>query len=99
MPQNPREVRVVVADGKALNATAELGEQAVSHNGNGYSAMGDGVVTPENIVKRDGRVMPFEIDRIEDALARCFAAFDWTPATSVNELAHRVVNIVAAKSN
>jgi len=54
---------------------------------------------PGAIVKRDGRVVPFEVDRIENALARCFASFDRTPSTPTLELANRVVNILAAKSN
>ncbi len=52
---------------------------------------------PETIVKRDGRVVLFEIDRIENALERCFASFDREPATPVGELARRTANIIAAK--
>lgn len=56
------------------------------------------IVVPTTIVKRDGRVVPFDISRIENAMARCFASFGRTPETSIAELAQRVVNIVAAKS-
>jgi len=52
---------------------------------------------PERIVKRDGRVMPFEIERIENAMVRCFASFSRTPETPVSELARRVANIIVAK--
>ncbi|MBU6332776.1 MAG: recombinase [Chloroflexi bacterium] len=69
---------------------------------NGSSAtdevvVGD-IVVPATIVKRDGRVVPFDSSRIERALTRCFASFDRTPATAVDELGARVVNIIAAKS-
>ena len=41
------------------------------------------IVPPTSIVKRDGRIVPFDVERIENALTRCFAGFDATPATSV----------------
>lgn len=56
------------------------------------------IVVPTTIVKRDGRVVPFDVTRIESALTRCFASFGRAPETSIEELARRVVNIVAAKS-
>lgn len=76
-------------------------------NGNGHSN-GDGhkstaldlnapVTMPVTILKRDGRVMPFEIERIENALARCFASFGRTPTIPIGDLAKQVGNIVAAK--
>ncbi len=58
-----------------------------------------GITIPETIVKRDGRVVPFDLGRIEHALARCFDSFGRTPDTSIEELARRVGNIVAAKTN
>lgn len=54
---------------------------------------------PETIVKRDGRVVAFEIERIEDAIARCFASFNRVPSTSPQELARRVVNIIMARGS
>ena len=42
-------------------------------------------LTPPTIVKRDGRTVSFDIQRIENALHRCFASFDRTPETPVNE--------------
>ncbi len=55
------------------------------------------VALPQQIVKRDGRIVPFEIERIEDALRRCFASIGQEPETPVAEIAHQVGNVVAAK--
>jgi ribonucleoside-triphosphate reductase (thioredoxin) len=52
---------------------------------------------PKTILKRHGQVEDFEIERIENAIARCFASFNRTPNTSVKELARRSVNIMLAK--
>ncbi|MCA9971497.1 MAG: hypothetical protein KC425_14835 [Anaerolineales bacterium] len=52
---------------------------------------------PKQIVKRDGRIAPFETERIENALRRCFGSLTVVPHTSVEEIAQRVVNVVAAK--
>jgi ribonucleoside-diphosphate reductase alpha chain len=57
-----------------------------------------GIPLPTTIVKRDGRVVSFDIARIESAMRRCFASFGRVPQTPVEELARRVGNIVAAKS-
>ncbi len=54
---------------------------------------------PEMIVKRDGRVVPFDIERIEQAMARCFASFGRVPQQPVPELARHVVNIITARVN
>jgi ribonucleoside-triphosphate reductase len=58
----------------------------------------DGLILPTTIVKRDGRVVAFDIERIENALTRCFASTNRKPHTPTPELARRVVNIIAAKS-
>src|SRR5215471_1930593 len=53
-----------------------------------YSVL-DGVeeiTLPTSIVKRDGRVVPFDPMRIERAINRCFAALGRTPYTPVAEL-------------
>src|SRR6266568_2053712 len=55
------------------------------------------VALPATIVKRDGRVVPFDPMRIERALSRCFAALGRTPYTPIPELAVRVVNIMSAR--
>jgi intein/homing endonuclease len=72
-----------------------------STNGNGHKSnaldLNAPVTMPVTIVKRDGRVMPFETERIENALARCFASFGRTPTIAIGDLAKQVGNIVAAK--
>ncbi len=55
------------------------------------------VKVPENIVKRDGRVVPFEMDRIENALNRCFKSLGRNVEEQVKELTRQIVNIVSAK--
>ncbi|MEO7912683.1 MAG: ATP cone domain-containing protein, partial [Roseiflexaceae bacterium] len=71
-------------------------------NGRAHSAYldvtRDGLLPPSTILKRDGRIVAFDIERIENALTRCFASLNRKPQTSVPELARRVVNIIAAKS-
>jgi ribonucleoside-diphosphate reductase alpha chain len=52
---------------------------------------------PTTIVKRDGRVVPFDPMRIERAISRCFAALGRQPYTPLPELALRVVNIMSAR--
>ena len=55
------------------------------------------ITVPTSIVKRDGRVVPFEVARIENAMTRCFASLDREPNTPVPDLARQAVNIIAAK--
>jgi ribonucleoside-diphosphate reductase alpha chain len=55
------------------------------------------IVLPTTIVKRDGRVMPFEISKIEKAIWACFKDLGVEPTTQVEELARRVVNIIGVK--
>jgi ribonucleoside-diphosphate reductase alpha chain len=57
-----------------------------------------GLALPIDIVKRDGRVVAFDISRIENAMARCFASIGRTPQAPISDLARRVVNIMAAKT-
>src|SRR3954468_13271584 len=101
MPRDARNVPVTVADSKLLGPPDSLADHAGNGhaNGNGHAAIEVEIVAPTSIVKRDGRVVPFEVGRIAEALSRCFAAFERTPVTPVSELAHRVINIVAAKAN
>lgn len=56
-------------------------------------------VYPEMIVKRDGRTVPFEIERIEKAIEKCFANLNKTPNTPFSELARQAANVVAAKNS
>jgi ribonucleoside-triphosphate reductase len=55
------------------------------------------VSVPKQIVKRDGRIVAFDPDRIENALERCFTTLDIQPKTSVHAITQQVVNVVAAK--
>ena len=55
------------------------------------------VQLPETVVKRDGRVMPFDVTLIEQAIARCFASLDNTPRATPAVIANQVANVVAAK--
>ncbi|NJO06170.1 MAG: hypothetical protein HC876_11980 [Chloroflexaceae bacterium] len=57
-----------------------------------------GLSMPETIVKRDGRIVPFDIERIENAMARCFGSLGREPRTPIYELARRTANIIAAQS-
>lgn len=52
---------------------------------------------PTVIRKRNGKVVPFTISKIEDALQRCFNGFGRTPETPIEELAMRATNIVVAR--
>lgn len=77
---------------------------SITTNGNGSSAVLEQpkkekkeVKIPESIVKRDGRIVPFEIKRIEDAISKCFQGLATPPVLPANELTKQVVNIVAAK--
>lgn len=71
-------------------------------NGNGSKTL-DGnspyfrVAVPKQIVKRDGRIAPFDAGRIQAALERCFSSLANPPKTSVEHLTQQVVNVVAAK--
>ena len=55
------------------------------------------VKVPEQIVKRDGRIVPFDVDLIEKALRRCYGSLENEPKTPVTEITKQVVNVVAAK--
>jgi intein/homing endonuclease len=71
-------------------------------NGNGHgntrpSLFPELRVTPATIVKRDGRVTPFDGERIERAIGKCFASLGYKPVTPLPDLTRQVVNIVTAK--
>ncbi|MEW5987917.1 MAG: ATP cone domain-containing protein [Chloroflexota bacterium] len=86
-----------------LEVTKTEGGQAPAVNGhrNGTLRALDSdeseITLPDTIIKRDGRVVPFEPIRIENALARCFASLGRDPQTSVHDLTQQAVNVVAAK--
>lgn len=52
---------------------------------------------PAQIIKRDGRIVRFDIGLIENALRKCFASLGRTPRISIETLAQQVGNVVAAK--
>ena len=52
---------------------------------------------PKQIVKRDGRLVEFDVTLIEKALQKCFASINRTPRMPIDALANQVVNVVAAK--
>src|SRR5947207_2008579 len=95
MSPDARDVPLTVVDERALKSP----QHGSNGNGNGHAKVEVNVIPPTSVVKRDGRTVPFEVGRIESALSRCFAGFDRTPSTSVQELARRVVNIIAAMAN
>lgn len=76
-------------------------------NGNGHSHSSDLsagltlfpdlVALPPAITKRDGRVVAFDIGRIENAMTKCFASLGKKPSTPLPDLATQVVNIVSVK--
>ncbi|NCC33143.1 MAG: recombinase, partial [Chloroflexia bacterium] len=77
-----------------------IGTNGVGHAAGGFQALDQaGMVVPTTIVKRDGRVVPFDIERIENALTRCFASLSRTPRVAIAELSERVVNILAAQDH
>lgn len=87
-------------------ASAEVQQAHITankSNGNGPSRFVSSsdltamVVPPTTVVKRDGRVVPFDIERIENAMARCFASFGRQPNLPIAVLAGQAANIVAAK--
>ncbi len=55
------------------------------------------VVVPSTVVKRDGRVVPFNIERIENALRRCFETIGKTPVIPIEAIAKQAVNVVSSK--
>jgi len=55
------------------------------------------VVVPSTVIKRDGRVVPFNIERIENALRRCFDTIGKTPVVPIEVMARQAVNVVASK--
>ncbi len=52
---------------------------------------------PVKVTKRDGRQVPFDADRIQRAMERCFEGIHRQSRTPIEELTHQVVNVVAAK--
>ena len=97
--ENPVETVVVhePRNGGAKPNFAEWNGNVHHQNGNGKLHPAVEISLPATITKRDGRVVPFDIGRIESAMARCFASFGRMPGTPVPELAKQAANIIAAK--
>lgn len=53
---------------------------------------------PTDIVKRDGRTVPFDRSRIEAALTACFASIGREPTVPIPALTDRVVRLVSSTS-
>ena len=73
---------------------------------NGYIASGGrsngrilklDVTLPTTIVKRDGRIVPFDAKRIETAIIKCFNDLVLGPNVSPTSITAQVVNVVAAR--
>ncbi len=79
------------------NGKSERKNRLHSKNGFSKDSIYFKVKIPEQIVKRDGRIVPFEPERIEEALNRCFRSLENKPQTSVTEITNQVANVVAAK--
>lgn len=58
---------------------------------------GFGVEVPTKVTKRDGRVVSFEISKIERAIERCFEDLGKQPGTTISEIARRAVNVIGSK--
>ncbi len=52
---------------------------------------------PLQVTKRDGRLVPFEIEKITKAIGACFMDIGKQPSVSFDELSNRVVNLVGTK--
>ncbi len=84
--------------GNSTYSSAPVANGSYAPYANGNSVDGKVEVSvPKQIVKRDGRQMEFEPQRIETALLRCFNSLNLEPDTPLAELTQRAVNIVAAK--
>jgi ribonucleoside-diphosphate reductase alpha chain len=62
-----------------------------------YYAEQAGHTLPVQVVKRDGRTVAFDLNRIEQAVARCYANCDSTPKVSATEITERVALAVSAQ--
>ena len=95
MPEQEKDLQAIVqeAEKRSPNGTHKL------HHKNGYKpdSIYFKVKMPRQIVKRDGRIAPFEPERIENALRRCYSSLANQPQTPVEEITQHVVNVVAAK--
>lgn len=64
------------------------------------AGMGDAKIVvkiPQEITKRDGRLVPFEVQKITRAIEACFRDIKKIPSVDFEELSVRVVNLVGTK--
>ncbi len=82
-----------------LSSNVKSNEKVNGSGPNGYHANSIyfKVKVPEQIVKRDGRIVPFETERIANAMRRCYASLENAPQTPVEDIIKQVVNVVSAK--
>lgn len=90
MAKKSTTIRSEVIDTKA---TIESGQNGT----NGSHKNHPDIKPPVKIIKRDGRVVNFDITRIENAIKRCFASIHHKSTADTAELAQQVVNIVSVK--
>jgi ribonucleoside-triphosphate reductase len=81
----------------AIDIRPDNHQRQEAARGNGAREAEGAPPLPQTIVKRDGRIVPFDIGRIENAISRCFNSLGRQPAKSVQDLAREAVNIIAAK--
>jgi ribonucleoside-triphosphate reductase (thioredoxin) len=91
-----------MAENQAQTHVLEKPEQNGKRSGNGTKPLSADsiyfkVSVPKSIVKRDGRLVPFDADLIQNALKRCFASNNLETHTPLEEITRRVVNVVSAK--
>lgn len=88
---------------KSQSSTGTNGKGNGNGNGHrngspaGLTLFPDLVTMPTTVIKRDGRTVAFDISRIENAMAKCFASLGKKPITPLPDLATQVVNIVSVK--
>lgn len=63
-----------------------------------YYAQQAGHGLPEQVLKRDGRLATFDINRIEQAVQRCFANCDTAPKVSAQQVAESVSSAISART-
>lgn len=57
----------------------------------------NGLTLPEEITKRDGSVVPFNLDRVRVAVRKCYDSLGDPPATPLESIVTAVANTVASK--
>jgi hypothetical protein len=66
------------------NKTPDRSSRLQSKNGFKTDSIYFKVKVPQQIVKRDGRITSFDVDRIDKALRRCYSSLQNEPKTSAH---------------